>query len=86
MTPGVGLLWFAVRREWRPLAVAAGGSALVALASAALDSTAWVGWLASVTATAAGSPLNQFSIPIPLLPRLVAAAAIVTWGARTDRR
>jgi hypothetical protein len=25
-------------------------------------------------------------IPIPLAPRLVAAAALVTWGARTDRR
>jgi hypothetical protein len=29
--------------------------------------------------------LNQFSLAIPLLPRLVAAGALVTWGARTDR-
>ena len=29
---------------------------------------------------------DQPQIAIPLLPRLVAAALLVTWGARTDRR
>src|SRR5688500_5775046 len=31
VTPGVGLLWFAVRREWRSLAVAAGATAALSI-------------------------------------------------------
>ena len=30
ITPGVGLLWFALRREWRQLAIALGATAAVA--------------------------------------------------------
>lgn len=85
-TPGVGLLWFAVRREWRSLGIAVGGVALLVAASLAIDPEAWRGWLDSVSATAGGSPLNQFSVPIPLPIRLAVAAAVVVWGARTDRR
>jgi hypothetical protein len=86
VTPGIGLLWFAVRREWRHLAIAVGGAAVLVLVSLLLDASAWRGWLASVTATAGGSPLNQFALPIPLPIRIAASAAIVAWGARTDRR
>ena len=86
VTPGVGLLWFAVRREWRSLAVAVGGAAVLVALSLAVDPGAWRGWLDSVSATAGGSPLNQFSVPIPLPIRLVAAVVVVAWGARTDRR
>lgn len=86
VTPGVGLLWFAVRREWRSLAIAVGGAAVLVAASLVVDPGAWRGWLDSVSATAGGSPLNQFAVPIPLPIRLALAAAVVTWGARTDRR
>ena len=30
VTPGIGLLWFAVRREWRPLMIALGATAAIA--------------------------------------------------------
>ena len=86
VTPGVGLLWFAVRREWRSLAIALGGVAILTGVSVVVDPETWQGWLASVSATAGGSPLNQFSVPVPLPIRLVAAAVVVIWGARTDRR
>ena len=36
VTPGVGLLWFAVRREWRSLGIALGATAVVAVASWAI--------------------------------------------------
>jgi len=81
VTPGVGILWFAVRREWRAFLVAAGGTAVIGAASLALDPNLWREWVGSVSATAGGSPLNQFSLPIPLPVRLVGAAALVTWGA-----
>ncbi len=33
ITPGIGLLWFAVRREWRALAIALGATAAIASVS-----------------------------------------------------
>ncbi len=34
VTPGIGLLWFAVRREWRSLAIALGATAVLVTLSA----------------------------------------------------
>ncbi|MER3418581.1 MAG: hypothetical protein C4343_05700, partial [Chloroflexota bacterium] len=86
VTPGVGLLWFAVRREWRALATAIGVTLSLVALSWVVDGRLWLRWVSdSLFATAAGAPLNQFSIPIPLSLRLPAAAAIVIWGARTSR-
>lgn len=87
VTPGVGLIWFAVRREWRPLAIALGATAALVAVSFAADGRLWVAWLEeSVLKTATGTPLNQFSIAIPLLLRLPLAGLVVAWGGLTDRR
>jgi hypothetical protein len=86
VTPGVGLLWFAVRREWRPLAIALAVTGVIAGVSLLLEPDVWRSWVEdSLLATAQGAPLNQFSITIPLVVRLPAAAILVAWGARTDR-
>jgi hypothetical protein len=86
VTPGVGLVWFAVRREWRSLGIALGVTAALVAVSVAVDGRLWVDWLTeSLGATAAGAPLNQFAVPIPVWLRLPAGAALVAWGARTDR-
>lgn len=87
VTPGVGLVWFVVRREWRSLAIALGVTAVVAAGSLAIDRQLWVSWLRdSLWATAQGAPLNQFFLPIPLWIRVLAAVALVAWGGLTDRR
>ncbi|MEO8228250.1 MAG: glycosyltransferase family 87 protein [Chloroflexota bacterium] len=87
VTPGVGLVWFAVRREWRPLAIALGSTAVVVVASLLIDGSLWIAWLdESILKTASGAPFNQFSIAIPLLVRLPVAVLLVAWGALTDRR
>lgn len=83
-TPGVGLLWFAVRREWRPLAIALGLTVLIIAASVVLDGPLWSEWLARV-AEDAPAPLGRPLI-VPLWLRLPVAAVIVIWGGRTDRR
>ncbi len=86
VTPGVGLVWFAVRREWRRLAIALAVTGAIAGVSLVLEPQVWRSWVEdSLLVTAEGSPLNQFSLPIPLALRLPAAAILVAWGGLTDR-
>lgn len=87
VTPGVGLAWFLVRREWRSLGVALGVTAALAAISFAVDPEAWRSWIEeSLGATATGAPLNQFSIPVPLWVRAPVALVLVSWGGITNRR
>jgi hypothetical protein len=79
VTPGVGLLWFAVRREWRNLAIALGVTAALAAASFALRPDWWTDWLGLISRDQ-GNAAHQ----LPWL-RYVLAAVVVAWGARTDR-
>ena len=85
ITPGIGLLWFAVRGEWRSLAIALGATAAIAAVSYVIIPDAWPRW-AEVIIANAGKGGTWASVPIPLLIRLPAAVALVVWGARTDRR
>jgi len=83
VTPGVGLLWFAVRREWRSLAIALGATIAVSVVSAVVAPNYWSEWVGSLF-----SNLNEpqhYSIPLAAQIRIPIAAAIVIWGARTDR-
>jgi GNAT superfamily N-acetyltransferase len=86
VTPGVGLLWFAVRREWRSLGIALGATALVAVVSWAILPGAWADWVDVLGASATKTVGTWAAVPVPLWLRLPAAVALVTWGARTDRR
>jgi hypothetical protein len=89
VTPGIGLLWFAARREWRKLGIALGATAAITLVSFAIAPELWPEWLATLTASAQAQPLPvqpNALFPVPLLVRLPLAAAIVVWGALTDRR
>ena len=89
VTPGVGLLWFAVRREWRMLGVALGATAAVVAVSAVLGGIGpWLGWVATLTGSAESLRTYTYlgvEVP-PLWARLPAAAALVAWGGLTDRR
>lgn len=87
VTPGVGLVWFAVRREWRHLGIAVGVTSVLVAVSLLLDGGMWVSWIRdSLWATASGTALNQYSLPLPLWIRVPIAVALVAWGGRTDRR
>ncbi len=85
VTPGIGLLWFAVRGEWRNLGIALGATAAVIAVSAAIMPGAWLEWL-RVLSSIAGRDPTWAAVPIPLMVRLPFAVAVVVWGARTDRR
>jgi hypothetical protein len=85
VTPGIGLLWFVVRREWRSLLIALGATAAIALASAVFLPSQWLSWLEMLRDNA--GPLPPWpALPIPLWLRLPVAAAIIVWGARRDAR
>ena len=85
VTPGIGLLWFAVRGEWRQLAIAAGATVIVVAGSAIVMPDAWIEWV-QVLIRIAGRDGTWAAVPIPFIVRLPFAIAIVVWGARTDRR
>jgi hypothetical protein len=78
VAPGLGVLWFAVRREWRALALAIGGTAAVVAVSYALAPSAWSDWFAFLLASSGRSDL--------LVPRTVSAAGLLAFGAATGRR
>jgi hypothetical protein len=85
VTPGIGLLWFAVRKEWRNLGIALAATAVVIAVSAAIMPGAWAEWV-GVLLQIAGREGTPAAVPIPFLARLPVAVAVIVWGARTDRR
>ena len=85
VTPGVGLVWFAVRREWRQLSIALGVTAVLVAVSLAVDGRLWREWIVEGLLPVTGGPVKQFYIAIPLIVRIPLAVILVAWGARTDR-
>ena len=78
ITPGIGLLWFLMRREWRPFAIAAGTTLAIVAISFVLSPSAWFEWIAFLTAsTDRGEALYL---------RIAVGIALVAFGALTDRK
>jgi len=84
VTPGVGLAWYALRREWRQLGIALGITAALVAASFLTAPGLWSEWGARM-GTSLAQPHNPDEL-LPLSVRLVIAAAVIAWGARSDRR
>jgi Glycosyltransferase family 87 len=83
VTPGIGLLWFAVRGEWRSLGVAIGTALAIAIPTIVFFPDLWAGWVALLAAQPADPP------GVPLLAafsfRIALAALLVMFGARYGR-
>ncbi len=79
VTPGVGMLWFAVRREWRNFAIAMGATLALAIVSRMVAPGLWQQYFAALGAEPDGS-IWQIWWRLPL------AAIVVVWGARNDHR
>lgn len=76
VTPGVGVLWFAVRREWRNLGIALAATLLVALPALILGPASWVAWVQHSLIGNVGTEGGT-----PLVIRGPVAAGLVAWGA-----
>lgn len=87
VTPGITVLWFALRREWRSLAIAALVTASLSVATLLIEPRLWIEWLQSLTRNAMSYPGPAiFAIDVPLLPRLLASVPLLVWGAATNRK
>jgi hypothetical protein len=78
VTPGVGLLWFVLRRRWRALAIALGVTAVIAAITFVIWPQRWFDWF---TLLSQGSPPPVPPYNLPLLPRLAVAVAVIAIGA-----
>jgi Glycosyltransferase family 87 len=85
ITPGVGLLWFVLRRQWRKLAIALGATLVIVVASAVLMPHNWRAWL-ELLASNTGKGGTWAAIPIPLWLRGPAGVALIAWGALRNQR
>jgi Glycosyltransferase family 87 len=86
VTPGVTVLWFAFRREWRSLAVAIATTGPICAASALIAPQLWLEWITGLVGNNPGyAGPGFFSIQVPVLPRLLVAVPLLAWAALTNR-
>lgn len=82
VTPGVGLVWFAARREWRALAEALGATAVIVVLGMLIAPDLWMEWVRSLAIKAGLSVPTAFP---PLVVRLPLAALLAWYAGRTGR-
>jgi hypothetical protein len=84
VAPGIGVLWFAIRCEWRAFAIALGTTGIVVAVSVLTAPSLWAQYLDFM---ATGTPhVAGWPFPYPLWLRLPIALVLLAWGARTNRR
>jgi hypothetical protein len=85
VTPGVGVLWFAVRREWLNLGLAVAATLAVIAAVALFTPGLWADWF-QLLMSSTGSSTVAGSVPIPLVLRLPFAVALIMFAAWRDQK
>jgi Glycosyltransferase family 87 len=83
VTPGVGSLWFAMRREWRAFAWAIGATIAIVVVSFAVAPDLWLRWFGMLAGSA--NVTRPSVLPIPVLPRIAVAVVLVAVGAWRNR-
>jgi hypothetical protein len=77
VTPGVGVLWHAGARQWRPLVVVAGVTATIVLVSFAIGPSLWFEWVDTlVRSTAVPVDPDIGVIPGPVWLRTLGAGVL----------
>src|SRR4029079_619228 len=85
VAPGIGLVWFVVRREWRNLAIAIAATLAVAGASAVLAPQLWHDWYDLLRRSITDKQVVEGAyLGIPVWVRLPFALGIIVGGARTS--
>ncbi len=76
VTPGIGVVWHAVRGEWRRFGIALGVTAAIVAVSVLTVPDLWREWINLLTGNVGATPRIQV-IPLPLAVRLPIALAVV---------
>jgi hypothetical protein len=82
LTPGVGVLWFAVRRQWHELFLAVGITAAITAISFLATPDLWASWLDRMRGDSGRAGDAYVAI---LAVRFVVAAALVLYAGWRDR-
>lgn len=84
ISPGLGIVYLALRRRWRDAAVAAVLGGLIVFVSFVLDPPLWAAWLEAVLerADSTGNSL----LPVPYLVRAAAGLGLTIAGGLIGRR
>ena len=86
VAPGIGLLWFVFRREWRNLAIAGGATVAVLAVSSFLVPQLWHDWYDLLRRSVTDKQVVEGAyLAIPVWLRLPVAVVLIAWGARTNR-
>ena len=85
LTPGVGIIWFAVRREWFNLGLAIAATVAIIAAVALVTPGLFADWF-QLLLSSTGSSTVEGAVPIPLLARLPLALAVIAIAAARDER
>jgi len=83
--PGIGILWFAVRGEWRQFAIAVGATVVIGAVSFGVDPGSWFEFVRFALANLT-TPAPLAVVPVPLILRLAMSVALIVWGARSNHR
>lgn len=84
--PAGGLLWFVVRREWRPLVQFVVVAVVLAGVSYAASPGLWHDWVDFLTTSSGSSDVEAFGIVWPLWVRLLGGLVLVVLAALLDHR
>lgn len=82
LTPGIGILWLALRREWRSLAIGVGLTVAMAAISFAAAPHHWIEWVEWMTGSVDASADRP---GLPFVVRLLIAVGVLAYAAHTDR-
>jgi hypothetical protein len=85
IAPGIGLLWFVFRREWRQLGIALGATAAIVAVSFVFAPAQWADFVRFIVANV-NAPSPNILVPVPLPVRIAMSVALIWWGAATNRR
>ena len=85
VVPGVGVLWFAVRRQWLQFAIAIAATVAIIAGTALVTPGLWADWF-QLLLSSTGSSTVPGSVPVPLIARLPVAIAIIAFAAWRDVR
>ena len=85
VTPGIGIAWFAVRREWRQLGLAVAVTGVIVAVSYALDPALWRQWIDVIAASSSTPTTVGWYLPVALVIRLPIAIAVAAVAGLTGR-